>query len=85
MTDPAYIVNDSFRLDFCNKAMTKVFGPGAGKLCHDVLHDRKQPCDDCPWGKIRQGQSVNEATGVPVSGVGGQGKDQGRPTKAPTS
>jgi PAS domain S-box-containing protein len=60
MTDLAYIVTADLRIDFFNRAMEKVFGAKHGERCYEVIHGRKAPCADCPWGKIITGVVVEE-------------------------
>lgn len=60
MTDMAYIVTADLRIDFFNKAMEKVFGAKQGERCYEVIHGRKDPCEDCPWDKISNGVVVEE-------------------------
>jgi len=60
MTDMAYIVTADLRIDFFNKAMGKVFGAKHGGRCYEVIHGRKTPCKDCPFGKIVSGVVIEE-------------------------
>lgn len=60
MTDMAYIVSADLRIDFLNRAMERTFGAKRGEKCYEVIHDRKVPCTDCPWGKVIAGSVVEE-------------------------
>jgi len=69
MTDMAYIVTAELRIDFFNKAMEKVFGVKHGERCYEVIHGRKAPCKDCPWGKIASGAVIEERNFKPNNRV----------------
>lgn len=60
MNDPAYIVTEDFQIDFINHAMFEMFGESKGRLCYNLLHDRDQPCEHCPWPDVSKGQNLQE-------------------------
>lgn len=64
MNDLAYIVDPDYRIDFVNAAMRKVFGNICGQICYQAIHGIDTPCAECPWGKIRNGNTVHLEQGA---------------------
>ncbi len=46
--DGIYVISQDYTIEFMNKAMTKVFGKGIGKKCHEVINKSEAIC---PWCK----------------------------------
>lgn len=58
MMDMAYIVTQDLHIDFFNQAMLEAFGPDLEGHCYEVIYGYSNPCQDCPWEEVRQGQTV---------------------------
>ena len=60
MSDPAYIVTNTYKLNFLNKAMALATNAQKGQTCYEIFQNRTEPCRDCPWQSMRAEQTVQE-------------------------
>ncbi|TYO96624.1 PAS domain S-box-containing protein [Geothermobacter ehrlichii] len=68
MTDFAYIVTPDNRIEYMNPAMIACFGDQTGKICHEALYGKKQPCVHCPSAQILAGKVMREERSNPRTG-----------------
>ncbi|MFP4446629.1 MAG: PAS domain S-box protein, partial [Desulfosudaceae bacterium] len=51
LEDGVYIVGENYVVEYMNRAMEQIFGPGVGEKCYKLLNDRDSVC---PWCKYEQ-------------------------------
>lgn len=51
MTDGIYITRDDYTVEFMNRAMIDMFGPGVGKKCYEVVNASEVLC---PWCRAKE-------------------------------
>lgn len=47
-----YLHASDHTIRFANRCFLRTFGEGVGRLCHEVLQDRQEPCEDCVSQKV---------------------------------
>ncbi len=47
-----YLQAQDYSIRYANKYFTDLFGEPKGRLCHEVLWDRKEPCEVCPTFEV---------------------------------
>ncbi len=61
-----YITSDDYTVEYMNRAMVEMFGPGVGKKCYEVVNDSDVLC---PWCRAKEvfenGESVQQEIYMP--------------------
>lgn len=47
-----YVKAPDYSIRFANRIFQETFGPADGKSCYEVMHQRQEPCPDCPSFKV---------------------------------
>jgi two-component system cell cycle sensor histidine kinase/response regulator CckA len=55
-----YLIRPDHSLLFVNRYFRERFGEPAGRPCYEVLHGRRQPCEDCPAARVFETKSPEE-------------------------
>ena len=58
MPDGVYVVSEDYKVEFMNKVLRNEFGNPVGRICHNVFHDREEPCPLCKHLEVMKGKTV---------------------------
>jgi len=58
MADGVYLVSEDYKVEFINKVLRNDFGNPVGSICHNVFHDREEPCPLCKHLEVMKGKTV---------------------------
>jgi PAS domain S-box-containing protein len=58
MVDGVYLVSEDYKVEFMNKVLRHDFGTQVGGICHNVFHDREEPCPRCKHSEVMKGKTV---------------------------
>ena len=58
MPDGVYVVSEDYKVEFMNKVLRNEFGNPVGDICHNVFHDREEPCPLCKHLEVMKGKTV---------------------------
>lgn len=60
MADFAYICSAKHEIQFMNRAMIDAFGSHVGTTCYKAFYGKVSPCEECPMGRILQGETFRQ-------------------------
>ncbi|MBU4340011.1 MAG: PAS domain S-box protein [Euryarchaeota archaeon] len=58
MADGVYIVSKDYKIEFMNEVMIDEFGERVGSICHEVFHNKEEPCPLCKSREVFKGKTV---------------------------
>ena len=58
MDDGVYIVSKGYKVEFMNRVLIDDFGYHVGDVCHNVFHNREDPCPQCKNTEVMKGETV---------------------------
>ena len=56
--DSVYVIDQDFIVEYTSDSMSREFGQGVGKKCHQLLHQSEEICPWCRAGEVFGGRSV---------------------------
>jgi PAS domain S-box-containing protein len=65
MMDGVYVIDQHFVVEYMSESMTKQFGQGTGRKCHQVLHHSDEICTWCKAKDVFAGRSVRWEHHIP--------------------
>jgi two-component system NtrC family sensor kinase len=63
--DGIYIIDQSYTIEYMNRKMIALFGPGVGKKCYEVLNSRSEICPWCRADEVFSKKSLSWELYVP--------------------